>query len=282
MGTDKPYDPGGIVLILLVSFGAFFAIEVPNSATEIPVANLFRNSTILDFMLDLLIAENDNENLPFELRKLDKIVKFAKRKLDQQIVSQRFLSINRQSKLRGDLLVWLPVSFVLPTLRRRRKDKKHHHKRYAEFADDSESRLTDLQRLFNPNLTDYFFDLNLGPLLSRVDGYYGLLGVEDEQCRYLIDCYAGNLGEDLSPISDLLLTLYRTSEEFERPSTFSRPLLRFFRHYWAFKKGSSRQSFDCKTEFNECNQDVNQFINWTALKFWQELSTLLSLQLQDE
>jgi hypothetical protein len=112
MGTDKPYDPGGIVLILLVSFGAFFAIEVPNSATEIPVANFFRNSTILDFMLDLLIPENDNENLPFELRKLDKIVKFAKKKLDQQVVSQRFLSINRQSKLRGGMyyfICFLPI-----------------------------------------------------------------------------------------------------------------------------------------------------------------------------
>ncbi len=136
---------------------------------------------------------------------------------------------------------------------------------------------------YDPTSPDYLFDPTYGPLLSRMEGYFGLLRVEDLNCRWKLLCHAARETDEFQPLSNLFRRLFERSQSFPRPGTYHPALKKFFTYVWADKKGRRFSSAEqCDQEYSSCKVPVQQLIRVDMLLFWQKLSKRFAIQIQDE
>lgn len=233
-----------------------------------------------------------DDPLPTALARLGALLSAAeerKNRLESAAATSRLLSINRGAYFRGLLIVWLPVSFLLPTL-------AHHHRHRPAYDDgpDIEGTYFSKRRLsgatsndvpsYDPDSSLYKFEPHYGPLLSRLEAYFDLMRVESVYCRWKLVCYASNRPEAFEPLSNLLKRLFeRAKKRSPEPMTYHPALKRFHSYVWADKKGARYSSADqCDAEYRQCPLAASALIRTDVLDFWQKLSKRFAIQLQDE
>ena len=89
-----------------------------------------------------------------------------------------------------DLLIGVPVSFLLPTIgfnTAYKKIRKRRPRMDNEIEDDGEK----------------------DPLLTRLDFLFDVLDIDDLDCQQKVICEVVSNQEKFSPLSDLLISLFR-------------------------------------------------------------------------
>lgn len=179
------------------------------------------------------------------------------------------------------LIVWLPVSFLLPTLAKRRP----YDGPDVEGAHFIRRRLgNDVGEQYSADASLYKFEAHYGPLLSRLDAYFHLMGVDSAPCRRKLVCHASHEPEAFEPLSNLFRRLFERAEKRPPEPLNYHPALKLFRSYvWADKKGSRYSTAaQCDDEYRDCPLPASALIRTDALAFWQDLSKRFAIQLQDE
>jgi len=261
-----------IASALILAVGSDYA--VPPDALGVNVGDLASAQITSQLHRLLLNATNEltaEEDVPVAIRRLSRLIGTAQRRADQLQSSGRLLSFNRGAFFRGLLVVWLPVSFLLPTLARGRSSSSSALKR------------RDSGSAYDPASSEFKFDVNYGPLLSRLEAYFDLLNVDDVDCRRKLICGASADADALQPLSQLFRRLFERSQGYPRPQQYHPELKKFFTYYWASKKGRSYSTAEqCSLEYPACALDIHQLIRTDMLTFWQKLSKKFAIQLQDE
>jgi len=143
------------------------------------------------------------------------------------------------------LVVWVPVSFLLPTLAhhdaayyRSGRLASIHRRTSSSPIHAISSTINDINKAsYDPNSTDYKFDPFYGPLLSRLEAYFGLLRISDIPCRWKLLCHISMAPEDYKPISPLFRRLSVPYQTVEMWRTRRIPMSAFYGTYlpsWFF------------------------------------------------
>jgi len=220
----------------------------------------------------------------------------------------RFIGITDGGVYRGDLVVYLPITVLLPTFAfrsryslagRRTSDwlsflmdvgktmgRSYH---YADNNIDDEDIRGPVDRMilqdqvkYDSTLPEYQKDLNFGPLLSRMDAYFTYLRVQDDGCRKRAICQLARDPETFAPLSQLVLSVLRKSEGFSRPATYEPSVFRFKSYYWAAERGADSNAGDCGLLYDKCPADLRDILNMRVIGFWQKLASLVNIKLADE
>lgn len=222
----------------------------------------------------------------------------------------RLIGITDGGLYRGDLVVYLPVTLLLPTFAFRsryslagskdsswssylfgrsyvggREEEEEEKKKEEEEEEDWQDVRGPVDRVlsgevrYDPQLPEYE-DGAYGPLLSRLDAYFHYLRVHDDSCRMKAICHLAKDPAKYSPLSHLVLSALKKSESFSRPSSYSQEVFRFFRYYWAAERGVAGE--DCRHAYYQCPADLEDIVNMSVLSFWQKLASLVSIKLSDE
>ena len=166
--------------------------------------------------------------------------------------------------------MWLPTSFILPTLS---YAKDEYYDRGRSYSEE------------NNVQSEYDFDIHYGPLLSRLDAYFSLLGISEMACRLKLLCQVHQKADEWQPLSNLFSRLFEQSQLMNnnrRPVYYYHEnLLKFFRYYWAAKKAMNATDGDCRKLYEQqCPRE--NLIRTDMLHFWQSLSRRFAIQLEDE
>lgn len=224
---------------------------------------------------------------------------------DQEPEDPRFIGITDGGLYRGDLVVYLPITVLLPTFAFRSRYSQAGKKKSdwlsflldvgktmgmgRSYQDDNE--LEDIrgpvdrlilqdQVKYDPTLPEYQKDIKFGPLLSRMDAYFTYLRVHDDGCRQRAICQLAQDPGTFAPLSHLVISVLRKSEGYSRPETYEPSVFRFLRYYWAAERGADNG--DCARLYDQCPADLRDILNMRVLGFWQKLATLVSFKLADE
>lgn len=223
-------------------------------------------------------------------------------KEDHHKEDPRFIGITDGGLYRGDLVVYLPITVLLPTFafRSRYSQAGKRNSDWLSFfldlgktmgrsyqdTDDNDIRgpvdrlILQDQVTYDPTLPEYQKDIKFGPLLSRIDAYFTYLRVHDDGCRQRAICQLAQDPETFAPLSHLVLSVLRKSEGYSRPETYEPSVFRFLRYYWAAERGA--EGGDCASLYDQCPADLSDILNMRVLGFWQKLASLVSFKLADE
>jgi len=178
--------------------------------------------------------------------------------------SSRQLQVTPGGSVRGDLLLALPLSFLLPTIGFNTDFKRRRGRvRKSGAMDDSPSDWSS-------------------PLLSRIDFLFQILDVDDEDCKQRAICEIVQNKLIYSPLSDLLISIFRKSRSnfLEADVNSSVKWDRYF--YSSFIGQNSKDENICETTFSKCQLRANQLVNIPVLKLWQIASSKISIRIDDE
>nr|CAH0100206.1 unnamed protein product [Daphnia galeata] len=248
---------------------------------------------------------DDDHHLPTALARLNALLRAAeeqKERLESHAATSRLLSINRGGFFRGLLVVWVPVSFLLPTLAHRppsyyrgrsSRGRNHQLERHLDdnnIIDDGDKLPVEktTKNGYNPQSSDYKFESHYGPLLSRLEAYFSLMKIDSIHCRWKLTCYASKEPDRYQPLSNLFRRLFERSSKSSAAKSINQQhyhpaLKKFFTYVWADKKGSRFKSVEqCDIEYSMCPTPVHRLIRMDMIRFWQKLSKRFAIQLQDE
>ncbi|XP_057369107.1 uncharacterized protein LOC130690137 [Daphnia carinata] len=251
--------------------------------------------------LEERVGQADDRHLPTALVRLNALLRAAeerKERLESNAATSRLLSINRGGFFRGLLVVWVPVSFLLPTLAHRRpayyrarssRGRKHFTDDNNIIVDKPNVKPAKMAHFdYDADSPDYKFESHYGPLLSRLEAYFTLMRIDNIHCRWKLLCYASRQPDAYQPLSSLFRRLFERSSKpaAAKPinqQSYHPALKKFFTYVWADKKGSRFTSSEqCDAEYRMCPTPVNRLIRMDMIRFWQKLSKRFAIQLQDE
>ena len=195
------------------------------------------------------------------------------------------------------LVVWLPVSFVLPTLapdygyakRSGSLDDDHDddddddddHDDDDDDDDDDDNDVDDVSDVS---------DAEYAALLSRLDGYLTLLRVPpsdaagSQDCRPRFVCHAARHGAETRPLSQLFASVVErvvaAAAARRRRDAASAPprLLRLVR---AHLKGAGAGD-SCHHVYRRCRLPFGRMVRRDVLRAWQDLARRFAIQLEDQ
>lgn len=186
------------------------------------------------------------------------------------------------------LIVWVPVSFLLPTLARRPTYYRGRSGRFRNRNSINNNQVGDHPLAsYDPHSPDYKFESHYGPLLSRLEAYFTLMKIDSLPCRWKLVCHASREPDVYQPLSNLFRRLFEQSNKpAAKPINQQRyhpALKKFFTYVWADKKGGRFSSAkQCDAEYAACPTPVHHLIRLDMIRFWQKLSKRFAIQLQDE
>ena len=179
-----------------------------------------------------------------------------------------------------DFMIGVPVSLLLPTI-----GFNTRYKRSRNFREKS------------PEITKRIGKKD--PLTSRLTFLFDVLQVHDANCQQKIICETLKDQQKFSPLSDLLLAIFR----FDFLQTFKIFLIKIFLcrkpkrtlfdggkrnsygwdlYYYAYHVGHNAEDFGvCTKTFGSCSHDSTEFLNVPVIHLWQLASKYLSLRLDD-
>ncbi|XP_064119998.1 uncharacterized protein LOC135224680 [Macrobrachium nipponense] len=293
----KRRQSGGLVLVAL-SLLSCFPVPARGKLPHFPDESVVDENNLtegdphsLDYQEILSLLQHlQQEN---DLKKTDDGLQPEARS-DQ--VDPRFIGITDGGLYRGDLVVYLPITILLPTLAFRSRYSLAGRKSFdwssflfgrnqARSLDSEDIRgrvdqvLTNQVR-YDPNLFEYKTDPNFGPLLSRIDAYFHYLRVHDDECRMRAICQLAQNPQKYSPLSYLVLSALKKSESLKRPTLYNAVVFRFLRYYWAAERGVS--NYRCDHAYRQCPAGLEDIVDMRVLTFWQNLASLVSIKLSDE
>jgi len=176
----------------------------------------------------------------------------------------RQLQVTSAGTIRGDLLISVPVSLLLPTLAWR-------------TAYQASRAARSLQDYSKPGLNTY-----TGPLLNRLDNLFFILQVEDERCRERAICEIVQNREDFSPLNDFLINIFRKSRTNKFLLDEVGTELRWEKYQAAARLGeTSGLQENCFQRFPSCPFSARQMLNLPALRLWQLAAQIINIRIED-
>lgn len=178
--------------------------------------------------------------------------------------SSRQIQVTTGGSIRGDLLLALPLSFLLSTIGFN-TDFKRRNGRVWKFETKNDR-------------TDDFSS----PLLSRINFLFQILDVDDKDCQQKAICEIVQNKLIYSPLSDLLISIFRKSKRMfsEVDVNSSVEWDKYF--YSSFIGQNSRDKTVCEKTFSKCQLRANQLVNISVLKLWQLAANKISIRIDDE
>lgn len=204
----------------------------------------------------------------------------------------RQLQVTSGGRVRGDLLVSVPLTLLLPTIgynteykTRWREEKRRKERKFSEEEEDQmhNNILEKQEAAFDSENEEYFFNPLTGPLLSRIDLLFFFLQVNDDVCRQRALCEIVQNQMKFSPLSDFLVSLFRKSKSSflndEQPN-----VLRWDKYFYAASLGLGSDGAEqrCKTQYELCPLSADKMINIPALKIWQMAAEKISIRIMDQ
>jgi len=175
--------------------------------------------------------------------------------------TSRQLEVTPGGSIRGDLLLSLPLSFLLPTIGFNTDFKREGGPRAGRREDPG---------------------ARSPPGLERIDFLFQILHVEDEGCKQRAICEIVQSKLLFSPLSDFLISVFRksTSNFLEADVNSSVEWERYF--YSSFIGQNSKDENICKKTFSRCPLRAEQLVNIPVLKLWQLLAHKINIRIDDE
>jgi len=181
--------------------------------------------------------------------------------------TSRQLEVTAGGSIRGDLLLSLPLSFLLPTI-----GFNTEFKREAGAGPGSVRNVGRRE------------DSGPGSPAGRerIDFLFQILHVEDEGCKQRAICEIVQSKLLFSPLSDFLISVFRksTSNFLEADVNSSVEWERYF--YSSFIGQNSKDENICQKTFSQCPLRAEQLVNIPVLKLWQLLAHKISIRIDDE
>jgi len=198
--------------------------------------------------------------------------------------ASRQLQVTPGGSVRGDLLVSVPLTLLLPTIGYNTEYKSRwREQRRMSSKDDKMSREEDKMRRFHPDNKEYSTNPTTGPLLSRIDLFFFFLQVHDDVCRQRAICEIVQNQLKFSPLSDFLISLFKKSRgsflNDENPSS-----IRWDKYFYAGSLGLNSDGTErrCQMQYKSCPVGLDSMINIPALKIWQLASERISIRITDQ
>jgi len=177
--------------------------------------------------------------------------------------SSRQIQVTEGGSIRGDLLLALPLSVLLPTIgfNTAYKRREGRVRRVGGEAGTEEA---------------------APPLLQRINFLFSSLDVDDEHCKQRAICEIVQKKLMYSPLSDLLISIFRKkrSNFLEVGVKSSVEWDRYF--YSSFIGQHSKDEKICQETFSTCPLGAEQLVNVPVLKLWQLAADNISIRLDDE
>jgi len=200
--------------------------------------------------------------------------------------ASRQLQVTPGGSVRGDLLVSVPLTLLLPTIgyNTEYKSRWREGRRMSGEDDTMQSnKLAKQESRFRPDNKEYSTNPSSGPLLSRIDLFFFFLQVSDDVCRQRAICEIVQNQLKFSPLSDFLISLFRKSRSSflndENPSS-----IRWDKYFYAGSLGLNSDGAEqrCQIQYELCPAGVDLMINIPALKIWQLASERMSIRITDQ
>jgi len=206
--------------------------------------------------------------------------------------SSRQLQVTTGGQIRGDLLVEVPLTLLLPTIgynteykSRWRETRRRKERKFSEEEEDEiHSNILEEKKLtFNSESQEYFFNSITGPLLSRIDTLFFFLQVHEDTCRQRAICEIVQNQSKFSPLSDFLLSLFRKSRSNFLDDEHEN-LIRWDKYFYAASLGLNSDGPEkrCQARYSSCSLSADQMINIPALKIWQMAAEKISIRIVDQ
>jgi len=180
----------------------------------------------------------------------------------QQSSLPRLLQVTAGGNIRGDLLIGVPVSFLLPTIGFNTAYKKIR-KRRTRMDNEIEH------------------DNGKDPLMSRLDFLFEVLDIDNVDCQQRVICEAVNNQEKFSPLSDLLISIFRKSRSKMMESNPDSSLRWDHYFYSSYIGQNSKEENICFKKFPNCAFNTSQLVNIPVIHLWQLASKYLSIRIED-
>jgi len=203
----------------------------------------------------------------------------------------RQLQVTNGGKIRGDLLVGVPLTLLLPSIgynteykSRWREEKRRQGKKITESEEEEihRNRIEEQEITFDSENSEYFVNPIIGPLLSRIDTLFFYLQVHDEECRQRAICEIVQNHSKFSPLSDLLRSLFRKSRN-RLLNDEKQNLIRWDTYLYAATLGLSSAAMDsvCLNKYHSCFLGADM-VNIPALRLWQLAAEKISIRIEDK
>jgi len=173
------------------------------------------------------------------------------------------LHLTEGGSIRGDLLLALPLSLLLPTIGFNTDFKR----RKGRPGKDSE---TGRQ------------EQSVHPLGDRLDLLFSSLDLDDEDCKQRAICEIVQNKLIYSPLSELLISIFRKSRSnfLEDDVRSSVQWDRYF--YSSYIGQNSKDKKICEATFSKCPLGAQHLVNIPVLKLWQLAANKISIRIDDE
>jgi len=174
------------------------------------------------------------------------------------------LHLTEGASIRGDLLLALPISVLLPTIGFNTDFKRRKGRSGREESEAGRQ------------------EQPAHPLLERIDLLFSSLDLEDEDCKQRAICEIVQNKMIYSPLSELLISIFRKSRSsfLEADVSSSVQWERYF--YSSYIGQHSKDKNICEATFSLCPLSAQQLVNVPVLKLWQLAANKISIRLDDE
>jgi len=175
----------------------------------------------------------------------------------------RMLHITQGANIRGDLMIGVPVSFLVPTIGFNTAYKRIN-KRSGAPSMKSEDRAKKSD-----------------PLMSRLDFLFDVLDLREFDCQQRMVCEMVRDRDTFSPLSDLLLSIFSKTENRMLDNRVESSIQHELLSYAAYLGQHSGEEETCRNRFSSCSYHTSQLINTPVLFLWQLASQYLALRIDD-
>jgi len=176
------------------------------------------------------------------------------------------LTLTPGQDLRGDLLIGVPLTLLLPTIGHNTEYKSRWREaRQVDFTMEEED---------NNNNKE---EEETQPLLSRLDTFFQHLGVPEQGCRSRAICEIVQSKDQYTPLSDYLSSLLRAQNYDFWGETSDTSVV------WAESVAAAQtgEAGLCSTMEKRCFLPASSMVNLPALRLWQLLAKHVALRIED-
>jgi len=181
------------------------------------------------------------------------------------------LTLTPGADLRGDLLIGLPLTLLLPTI--------GHNTEYKSRWRESQNAQVDNTMQEEEEQEEEEVILDKEPLLSRLHTFFKHLGVHEQGCRNRAICEIVQSNQQFAPLGDYLSSLLRRPKSvFWGEEGEEKMSLAWIQSVAAAKMG---EVGDCSALLEKCDHPVSSMLNIPSLRLWQLLAEHIALRIED-
>jgi len=179
------------------------------------------------------------------------------------------LTLTPGADLRGDLLIGLPLTLLLPTIGHNTEYKSRWRESRRIQVDNTMEDEEEEEEVLDKEK----------PLLSRLNIFFWYLGVREQGCKSRAICEIVQSNQQFAPLGDYLSSLLRRPKSvFWREEEEESLSLAWVQSVAAAKMG---EAGNCSTLLENCHHPVSSMLNIPSLRLWQLLAEHIALRIED-